>query len=72
MSALFSKPQIPKTVQPPAPPRPVVDETDMKAKKKKGDLANLMTGGLGLGGVASENLMAYTLGGYNSKTGVQK
>jgi hypothetical protein len=36
-----------------------------RLKKKQGDKANLMTGGLGLSQISSGNLYTHTLGGYN-------
>lgn len=85
MGGLFSKPSVPQVVIPevaeveeeedPIPEIPPAAEGDnisvekKKLKKKRGDKANLMTGGLGLSQISSENLYAHTLGGY-TKTGV--
>ncbi len=66
MSSVFSKPEIPPAA-PEAPPAAssddnVVKETE-RLKRKQGDKANLMTGGLGLSQISSGNLLAKTLGG---------
>jgi hypothetical protein len=68
MTGLFSKPKMSK---PPAPTPPPASDLDDKIeelkKRKKGDEANLMTGGLGL--KSTGNLYAHTLGGATSVTG---
>ena len=62
MGGLFSKPKMP-TPPPEAPPPPssADDQVEELKKRKKGDKANLMTGGLGLSG--TNNLYVHTLGG---------
>lgn len=57
---------------PPAPETPPaatindnIAEEMKKLNKKKGDKANLMTGGLGLSSIPKQNLYAHTLGGYS-------
>lgn len=70
MSEIFN-PKVRLPASPPipeAPPEPIENENLMKKKqelsRKKGDIANLMTGGLGIQQISPQNIRAHTLGGY--------
>jgi hypothetical protein len=77
---LFGKtPEIPPYPQiPPPPPQvpPLASSSDnlvknkTKLKRKTGDYANLMTGGLGLSNLSPSQLSVFTLGG-SSKMGAK-
>ncbi len=64
MTSLFSKPKIPPKAPEAPPPASSADNmVEELRKRKKGDKANLMTGGLGLQSISPSNLYAHTLGG---------
>lgn len=77
MSSMLHTPKTPKVVVPKKPP-PIPEtppsasladnlvEEKKKLKKKRGDEANLMTGGLGLKNIDPRNLFAHKLGGFTT------
>jgi hypothetical protein len=80
MGSLFSRPKTPKIPDIPEPPPetpPLASSEDnvvreqKKLRRKMGDKANLMTGGLGLAQLSPGQLYMHTLGGY-TQTGVKK